>query len=114
MEAQVGEDGLPAGVSATIPALADEQSSSEAAAAAFKKASASSKEVAKPSHMATLDDLAKMESSIMANFEKMFTKLMGSGVGSNPPLEQPVIPIAPTAETTLVDASAVAPPHAGF
>ena len=55
------------GVSLSPPALSDEKSTSEADAEALKRASAAGKEVAKASPVATLDDLTKMESSIMAN-----------------------------------------------
>src|SRR3954469_22926014 len=111
METQDGKDELPA-ASLTPPALADGQSTPDAAATTLVRTAAAGKEVAKYSHVATLDDLTKMESSIMANLERMIIKIMGGGSGSAPP-EIPV-PHVPAVETTLVDPSAVAPPPAGF
>ena len=84
METQEKVGELP-GVSLSPPALSDEQSASEADAEALKRAAAAGNKVAKASPVSTLDDLTKMESSIMANLETMLIKIMGGGSGSKPP-----------------------------
>src|SRR3954452_14351778 len=111
METQDGKGELLA-ASLTPHALVDEESASDVAATTLERVAAAGKEVAKSSPVATLDDVTKMESSIMANLERMLIKIMGGGSRSAPP-EIPVPPVL-AAETTLVDPSAVAPPHAGF
>ena len=114
METQ-GKDGDLLGVSLSPPALTDEQSTSEAAAEALQRAAAAGKEVAKASPVATLDDLTKMESSIMANLETMLIKIMGGGSGSKPPPENSVLHV-PVTGTPSQDGGArpslhaVAPP----
>src|SRR4051812_3213376 len=112
METLVGKDELP-NASLTPPTLADGQSTSDVAAAALERTAATGKEVAKSSPVAMLDDLTKMESSIMANLETILIKIMCGGSGSSAPPEIPV-PLVPAVETALVDPSEVAPPPAGF
>src|SRR3954452_24895450 len=112
METQDGKGELLA-ASLTPHALVDEESASDVAATTLERVAAAGKEVAKSSPVATLDDLTKMESSIIANLERILIKIMGGGSDSSAPPENPVPPV-PAVETTLVDPSVVAPPPAGF
>src|SRR4051794_32914886 len=109
-----GKDGELPGESLSPPAVADEQFASDAVASALKGAAASEKEVvADASTTTTLGDLAKLDSSIMANFETLLIKIMGGGCGSNPPPENSALPI-PVDQTALANPAVVAPPPAGF
>src|SRR4051812_38225878 len=113
METQV-KDGELLGVSLLPPALVDEQSASDAAATTLKGTAASEKAVAADASTATtLGGLAKMESSIMANFENLLIKFMGGGSGSKPPPENSALPV-PVDQTALANPDAVAPPPEGF
>ena len=81
------KDGDPAGESPPLPVPAGQSTSGIAAEASPKGATASGKEVV-VSAVATLDDLSKMKSSIMARLETLLLKYSGGGGGIQPPTSE--------------------------
>ena len=107
------KNGDPPGELPPLPALPTGQSTSATDAdALLKGASASRKEVVVAT-AATLDDLSKMESAIMARLEMLLLKYSSGGGGGQPPPVN-LVPPLPVDQAALANPVGVAPPPAGF
>ena len=99
------KDGDPPGVSPPPPVPAGQSIFGMAAEASPKGTTASGKEVV-VSAVATLDDLSKMESSIMARLETLLLKYSGGGGNIQPPPVSIVSPL-PVDQATMAKPAGV-------